>query len=174
MQSVESEVLANSDELKLSCRFLRGSRAQGCILTVCEQRNGETTQESCTNITIERDPNSHISTKKVMDFRRRSGVYAVNEVAEIESDGSVTVLRHGADVQDTPWLTTMSYTTLTSNQTAMLYFLQSTPQLTTMSYTTPTSNQTAMLQIFSSQLILCYCECPRNLKLLYCQYMVCR
>lgn len=78
---------------------MRGSHAQSCRLTVCELQNGVAIPQSCTNVSIARDPNQQISAKMIPAFRNGSGTYAITEVVETESDGTVTILRYAADVQ---------------------------------------------------------------------------
>ena len=70
--------------LNLSCTFAEGSQAQSCILTVCTD---STEPEICRSINVSRrDPQTsgHL-------IGLEPGLYTVREVAEIESDGQVTV-----------------------------------------------------------------------------------
>ena len=79
--------IAIAGGLELTCTFAKGSQAQSCILTVCRMENGM--EVSCMNITISRE-------KPQMSGRRTTlqpGLYVVREVAEVESDGQVTMLR---------------------------------------------------------------------------------
>ena len=116
MQSVGGRNIAGSNELELSCRFMIGSHAQSCRVTVCEQLNGVVIQQSCTNVSIARDPNQQISTRTIIDFISGPTMYMITEVAEIESDGTVTVLTHAADVKTIPFYqpTTVHATTTNS------------------------------------------------------------
>ena len=88
VQSVSGTAIAGG--LELSCIFAEGSHAQSCIVTVCRIDDG--VEESYKNmmITISRnDPQTII--------HLQPGLYTVREVAEVESDGQVTI--HGrADV----------------------------------------------------------------------------
>lgn len=118
VQSVRSRITGDSSGLELSCTFMRGSRAQSCRLTVCEELNGVAIEQSCTNVSIARRPNQQISTKTITNFISGSGTYMITEVVEIESDGVVTVLTHAADVKTIPYWqpTTVHTTTMNSSK----------------------------------------------------------
>ena len=81
---------ALADGLELSCIFAEGSQAQSCILKVCRVKNGTVVHVPCKNITISREdqaqPNGQLT-------NLQPGVYVVREVAEVESDGQVTIHR---------------------------------------------------------------------------------
>ena len=113
VQSVGSRTIAGSSALELRCTFMRGSHAQSCRLTVCEQLNGVAIEQSCINVSIARHQNQQISTKIITDFTIGSGTYMIAEVAEIESDGTVTVLTHAADVAY--WQPTTEHATTTNS-----------------------------------------------------------
>ena len=85
VQSVSGTAITGG--LELSCTFAEGSLAQSCILTVCRRENSM--EESCNNITIRRvDPQTSGQVSNL-----QPGVYIVKRVAEVESDGQVTILR---------------------------------------------------------------------------------
>ena len=73
--------------LELNCTFAEGSHAQSCILTVCRMAIDIT--ESCWNITISRED----SQTSAQQTDLQPGVYVVRGVAEVESDGRITI--HG-------------------------------------------------------------------------------
>ena len=73
--------------LELSCTFAEGSQAQSCILAICRMENSM--EVSCMNITISREE-PQISGRQT---NLQPGLYVVREVAEVESDGQVTI--HG-------------------------------------------------------------------------------
>ena len=82
VQSVSGRAIPGG--LNLSCTFVEGSQAQSCILTVCIDG---TRPEICRSINVSReDPQTsgHL-------IGLEPGLYTVREVAEIESDGQVTV-----------------------------------------------------------------------------------
>ena len=80
--------------LKLSCTFVSGSQAQSCLLTVCRVEDGS----SCiTNTTITRNGGSLTFTKPVTNLP--PGMYTITQVAEVERDGEVIVVR-GIDVRE--------------------------------------------------------------------------
>ena len=89
VQSVNGSAIAGG--LKLSCTFADGSQAQSCILTVCKMENDIIVEGSCINTTITRDPQFLTSSGQLTNLQ--PGLYAISEVAEVESDGIVTVLR---------------------------------------------------------------------------------
>ena len=73
--------------LELNCTLAEGSQAQSCILNVCRIENG--VLGSCTNIlTIGRDDPQ--TAGRISNLP--PGLYAVREVAEVESDGQITIL----------------------------------------------------------------------------------
>ena len=81
VQSVSGRAIPGG--LELDCTFAEGSQAQSCILTVRRLENG--IEEYCMNLTIVRE--------NPQQSGQLTGVYTVKNVAEIESDGSVTLLR---------------------------------------------------------------------------------
>ena len=83
VQSVNGRPIAGG--LELSCTFAEGSQAQSCILTIC---NG-TYLEICRNISISREDPQTSGRLKGLD----PGLYTIRKVAEVESDGQVTVHR---------------------------------------------------------------------------------
>ena len=77
--------------LELSCTFASGSQARSCVLTVCRVENEVIDEGSCVNIsTITRNEQS-ISTQQITNLQP-GHVYILKEVAEVESDGSVTIM----------------------------------------------------------------------------------
>ena len=76
--------------LELSCTFASGSQARSCVLTVCRVENEVIDEGSCVNITITRNEQS-ISTQQITNLQPGQ-VYILKEVAEVESDGSVTIM----------------------------------------------------------------------------------
>ena len=68
--------------LELRCTFAEGSQAQSCILTVCRMEN-----EFCTNIIISRENSQSVG--QITNLQ--PDVYIVKVVAEVESDGQVTI-----------------------------------------------------------------------------------
>ena len=108
VQSVGSRIIAGSNLLELNCTFMRGSHARSCRLTLCEQ-------SSCSNVSIARHRNQQISTKTITDFISGSGTYTITEVAEIESDGTVTLLTHAADVKTIPYWQSIAAQATTTN-----------------------------------------------------------
>ena len=91
VQSVNITALPGG--LELSCTFVSGSQAQSCLLTVCRVEDGS----SCIpNTTLTRnDSGSPTFTKLVTNLP--PGMYTIRQVAEVERDGEVTVVR-GIDV----------------------------------------------------------------------------
>ena len=79
--------------LELDCPFAEGSRAQSCILTVCRLENGM--EEYCMILTIVRE--SHQQSGQLTGLQ--PGLYIVKNVTEVESDGSVTLLRRTVVLQ---------------------------------------------------------------------------
>ena len=78
--------------LELSCTFVNGSQAQSCVLTVCRVEDGS----SCLlTTTITRNGGSLTFTEQVANLP--PGMYTIRQVAEVERDGEVTVVR-GIDV----------------------------------------------------------------------------
>ena len=73
--------------VEVSCTFADGSQAQSCILTICRMENGF--EESCWNITISRAE----STKGQQVANLQPGVYTITKVAEVESNGQLTIHR---------------------------------------------------------------------------------
>ena len=73
--------------LELDCTFAEGSQAQSCILTVCRLENGM--EEYCMNLTIVRE---NLQQSRQLTGLQ-PGLYAVKDVTEVESNGSVTLLR---------------------------------------------------------------------------------
>ena len=71
--------------LELTCTFAEGSQAQSCILTICKIENG--IEDSCMNISINRAE----STEGQRLQNLQPGLYTIREVAEIESNGQLTV-----------------------------------------------------------------------------------
>lgn len=115
MQSNESDVL------EFTCTYIRGSQAQGCRLTVCqEQGYGTLQQQQCRNVTITRNQNHYLSTKKVNGFNSGLELYTIiSEITEIERDGSETVHRFVPEFDtnvytDPPMIVTM-HTSATTN-----------------------------------------------------------
>ena len=74
------------DGLELNCTLAEGSQAQSCILNVCRIEKG--ILGSCTNITIGRDDPQ--TAGRISNIP--PGLYVVREVAEVESDGQITIL----------------------------------------------------------------------------------
>ena len=85
IQSVDGRAIAGG--LELSCTFAEGSQAQSCILTI--YRVLENGVEIISNITISRE-NPRVS-GQVSNLEL--GEYVVREVAEVESDGQITIHR---------------------------------------------------------------------------------
>ena len=86
IQSVNGIAIAGG--LELSCTFADGSQAQSCILTIYWiLENGM--EIFIANITISRE-NSQASGGIE---KRELGEYVIREVAEVESDGQVTIHR---------------------------------------------------------------------------------
>ena len=83
VQSVSGTAIAGG--LELSCTFAEGSCAQSCILTVCRMENGK--EESCMDIIIGREDTQ--TSGRIMNLQ--PGLYVVREVAEVESEGQVTI-----------------------------------------------------------------------------------
>ena len=83
--------LSGGHGLELSCTFASGSQARSCVLTVCRVENEVIDEGSCVNITIHRNELSFISTQQVTNLQP-GHVYILKEVAEVESDGSVTIV----------------------------------------------------------------------------------
>ena len=79
--------------LELDCTFAEGSRAQSCILTVCRLENGM--EEYCMNLTIVRENLQQSGQLTGL----QPGLYIVKNVTEIESDGSMTLLRRAVELQ---------------------------------------------------------------------------
>ena len=76
--------------LELSCTFAEGSQAQSCILTIYRLlENGRDT--FIANIFISRVNPQEIAIGRVLNLE--VGVYVVRVVAEVESDGQVTIHR---------------------------------------------------------------------------------
>ena len=73
--------------LELSCTFADGSQAQSCILMICKMEYGVT--EFCMNITISREES--IVGQQVDNLQ--PGLYIIREMAEVESDGQLTIHR---------------------------------------------------------------------------------
>ena len=91
VQSVSGR--AKPGGLELDCTFAEGSQAQSCILTVCRLENGM--EEYCMNLTIIRE-NFQQSGQLI---GLQPGLYTVKNVTEVESDGSVTLLRRTDELQ---------------------------------------------------------------------------
>ena len=92
VQSVNISAIAGG--LEQSCTFVSGSQAQSCLLTVCRVEDAS----SCiTNTTITRNGGSLTFTKLVTNLP--PGMYTIRQVAEVERDGEVTVVR-GIDVRE--------------------------------------------------------------------------
>ena len=90
VQSVSGTAIAGG--LELSCIFAEGSQAQSCILTIYRILNSETRKSMeifIANVTISRE-NAQTS-GQVLSLEL--GEYVVREVAEVESDGQVTIHR---------------------------------------------------------------------------------
>ena len=86
VQSVSGIAIAGG--LELSCTFAEGSQAQSCTLTIYKTMSLENGMEIfIVNITIGRE-NPQIS-GRVSNLEL--GEYVVREVAEVESDGQVTI-----------------------------------------------------------------------------------
>ena len=74
--------------LELGCTFVSGSQAQSCLVTVCRAENGS----SCiANITITRNGGSLSFAEQITNLP--SGMYTIRQVAEVERDGEITVVR---------------------------------------------------------------------------------
>ena len=80
-------VLPQDGGVELSCTFAEGSRAQSCILSVCIMEDD--IEEPCMNITINREENT--TNQQIINLQ--PGLYIIREVAEVESDGQLTVHR---------------------------------------------------------------------------------
>ena len=91
VQSVSGRAIPGG--LELDCTFAEGSQAQSCILTVCRLENGM--EEYCMNLTIDRENLQQSGQLTGL----QPGLYAVKNVTEVESDGSVTLLRRIIDLQ---------------------------------------------------------------------------
>ena len=87
VQLVNGTVLPQDGGVELSCTFAEGSRAQSCILSVCRMEGD--IEEPCRNITINREEN----TVNQQIISLEPGLYIIREVAEVESDGQLTVHR---------------------------------------------------------------------------------
>ena len=90
IQSVSVLRSNESDVFHFTCTFIRGSQAQGCRLTTCQEvamGNGTVKQTQCRNITILRDQNQSLSTQTVNGFGHAE-LYTIIQVVEIERDGS--------------------------------------------------------------------------------------
>ena len=88
VQSVNGIAIAGG--LELSCTFAEGSQAQSCILTIYRRMSLENAMEIFTaNITISRE--NPQTSGRVSNLEL--GEYVVREVAEVESDGQVTIHR---------------------------------------------------------------------------------
>ena len=87
VQLVNGTVLPQDGGVELSCTFAEGSRAQSCILSIC--RMEDDIEEPCRNITINREEN----TVNQQIINLQPGLYIIGEVAEVESDGQLTVHR---------------------------------------------------------------------------------
>ena len=96
--------------LELSCTFADGSQAQSCILTVCKMENDIIVEGSCINTTITRDPQFLTSSGQLTNLQ--PGLYTISEVAEVESDGGVTIFRRRGEVLE--FMITKSPLTTTS------------------------------------------------------------
>ena len=84
VQSVSGTAIVGG--LELNCTFAEGSQAQSCILSVCRIEKG--ILGSCTSIIIGRDnPQTAGQISNLLP-----GLYAVRKVAEVESDGQITIL----------------------------------------------------------------------------------
>ena len=90
VQSVSGRAIPGG--LELDCTFAEGSQAQSCILTVCRLENGM--EEYCMNLTIVRENLQQSGQLTGL----QPGLYAVKNVTEVESDGSVTLLRRTKEV----------------------------------------------------------------------------
>ena len=104
--------------LEFNCTFIRGSQAQSCTLTVChdpQDLSNAVFEEQCMNVTIRRDQNHRLSTKRVIGFK--PGVYTISGVVEIERDGSETVLR---SVPEFVYAQPPTMTTYTTNSSKLL------------------------------------------------------
>ena len=84
VQLVSGRALAGG--LELSCTFAEGSQAQGCILTIYRILENDM-ERFITNISISRVNPQTSGQVTNLDL----GEYVVREVAEIESDGQVTI-----------------------------------------------------------------------------------
>ena len=91
VQSVSGRAIPGG--LELDCTFAEGSQAQSCILTVCRLENGM--EEYCMNLTIIR---KNLQQSKQLTGLQ-PGLYTVKNVTEVESDGSVTLLRRTVALQ---------------------------------------------------------------------------
>ena len=85
VQSVSGRAIPGG--LELDCTFAEGSRAQSCILTVCRLEN--VVEEYCMNLTSVKENLQ----KSGQLTGLQPGLYIVKNVTEVESDGSVTLLR---------------------------------------------------------------------------------
>ena len=83
---MSSTVIPETNGLELSCTFAEGSQAQSCILTLCKKEN-YIIEGSCLNIHVSRN----VSIERISNLS--PGLYTITEVAEVESDGNVTILR---------------------------------------------------------------------------------
>ena len=109
--------------LELSCTFVNGSQAQSCLLTVCRVEDGS----SCTqNTTITRNGGSLTFTKLVTNVP--SGMYTIRQVAEVERDGEVTVVR-GIDVGEAVNVTDVITTSTTESSPSGSYTSRSNHNL---------------------------------------------
>ena len=73
--------------LELNCIFAEGSQAQSCILTICRMESE--VEESCKNISISKGKNSESGQVNNL----LPGLYTVRQVAEVESNGQLTIHR---------------------------------------------------------------------------------
>ena len=93
VQSVSITATPETGVLELGCIFGEGSQAQSCILTICRKENNNIIEPSCMNVHIDRN----ILTEMIKNLS--SGLYTIIEVAEVERDGNVTILRIGGALQ---------------------------------------------------------------------------
>ena len=126
VQSVHIESAPDSDRFEVSCTFIKGSSAQGCLLTVCERVDDVIDNDSCINVTIMRDPGWPTATQEIA-HEFGSGILTITAVAEIERDGHVTIVRltsHSLGAGDgnssTPDITSSRVTTTHSGKIAMI------------------------------------------------------
>ena len=93
VQSVSGRAIPGG--LELDCTFAEGSQAQSCILTVCRLENGM--EEYCMNLTIVRE---NLQQSKQLTGLQ-PGLYTIKNVTEVESDGSMTLLRRTDELDST-------------------------------------------------------------------------